>query len=75
MPTTCIVIMCGSRCTKDKVSFYSVPAILNMKHKPNLNELSRERRRKWIAAIRRSDLTEQTAKNQRVCSRHFLTGN
>lgn len=38
------------------------------------NELSKLRREKWIAAIKRDDLTQKKLKNEQVCSRHFLTG-
>lgn len=74
MPLTCIVVGCGSRANRDNVSFYSVPAILNHKYLKYKNELSKKRRDLWIAAIKREDLTDSIIKNERVCSKHFLTG-
>ena len=37
-------------------------------------ELTRERRMRWISAISRGDLTELKLKNERVCSPHFVSG-
>lgn len=75
MPNFCIVIGCTNRSNRDAVSFYAVPAILNFKHKVELNRLSQERREKWLAAIGRSDLTEGKIKYQKVCGKHFVKGN
>ena len=33
--------------------------------------LSRERRSRWISAISRDDLTDDILENDRVCGRHF----
>ena len=37
-------------------------------------ELSAERRRLWIAAINRADLTDSILENDRVCGKHFVNG-
>ena len=37
-------------------------------------ELTTERRRKWISAISRDDITEKKMENDRVCSSHFVSG-
>ena len=37
-------------------------------------ELSHERRMMWISAISREKLTEKILCNDRVCSKHFLSG-
>ena len=37
-------------------------------------ELSIERRTRWLAAISREKLTEGILRNDRVCSRHFVSG-
>lgn len=74
MPVTCIVTGCGSRADRDKVSFFRLPVVTNFTFKIDLNELSKKRREKWIAAIKRTDLTEAKLKYERVCGRHFLTG-
>ena len=36
--------------------------------------LSEERRRLWLAAISRADLTEKILENDRVCVDHFHSG-
>lgn len=74
MPQTCLVVDCGSRSNRDDVRFFSVPTVLNFRFVTDKNELSKKRRALWIAAIKRDDLTESKLKNQRVCSRHFITG-
>lgn len=75
MGMTCIVIGCGSRRGRDLVSFYTVPTVLSFKHNIKKNELSKTRRQRWLEEINRSDLTASKIKWERVCSRHFLTGN
>jgi len=74
MPTTCIVVGCGSRFDRDHVSFYSVVTVTNHRFLTHKNELSKKRRALWLAAIKRSDLTDAMIKNHRVCSKHFITG-
>ncbi|KXJ26094.1 hypothetical protein AC249_AIPGENE6476 [Exaiptasia diaphana] len=70
----CLFVGCHARSGRDKdVSFYRVPAI-DRNHGEQAEELSIERRRKWLAAISRDGLTEQILKNDRVCSRHFVSG-
>ena len=54
------------------VSFFRVP-VIDKNHGEEAEELSTKRLRKWIAAISRDDLTEQILKNDRVCSRHFVS--
>ncbi|XP_020911922.1 uncharacterized protein LOC110249682 [Exaiptasia diaphana] len=39
-----------------------------------VEELSIERRTRWLAAITRDKLTEAILRNDRVCSRHFVSG-
>lgn len=74
MPVTCIVFGCKSRYKRHNVTFHSIPIELNHRHKTYLNDLSRERRAKWLAAIKREDLTESKMRNQKVCSKHFING-
>lgn len=74
MPLTCIVVNCGSRADRDRVSFYAVLKALNFPHATHLNHLSSKRREKWIAAIKRDDLTETKLKYEKVCSKHFIKG-
>lgn len=74
MPLTCLVVGCGSRSNRDNVKFYCVPAVLSHKFVTDKNELSQRRRALWIAAIKRDDLNDAKLKNQKVCSKHFITG-
>ncbi|XP_050500898.1 uncharacterized protein LOC126880869 [Diabrotica virgifera virgifera] len=74
MPLTYIVVNCGSRSKRDKVSFFAIPKPLKFKHAIHLKELTVKRRKKWIRAIRRADLTESKLKYQKVCSKHFIQG-
>ena len=39
-----------------------------------IKELTTRRRRAWVSAIRRDDLTDDKLENERVCSRHFVSG-
>lgn len=65
---------CHARSGRDKdVSFFRVPSI-DTNHGEETEERSIERRTQWITAISRDDLTEQILKNDRVCSRHFVSG-
>ncbi|XP_045461343.1 uncharacterized protein LOC123671510 [Harmonia axyridis] len=73
MPLTCLVVDCRSRSNRDDVKFFSVPAVLSHRFLTHKNELSERRRALWIAAIKKDDLTESKLKNQRVCSKHFIT--
>ena len=67
----CLFVDCHSRSGRDRdISFFRVPVI---DHGAEAEELSTKRRTKWIAAISRDDLTEQTLKNNCVCSRHFVS--
>ena len=55
----CLMIDCGKNTQRDHdVQFFRVPVVV--KHQgEEVEELSSERRRKWIAAINRQDLTEK----------------
>ncbi|EDO41516.1 predicted protein, partial [Nematostella vectensis] len=58
---------------RDGLKFYRVPAIIN--HQGQQTELlTTERRRKWISAISREDITDKKLANDRVCGRHFVSG-
>ena len=70
----CLFADCHARSGRDRdVSFFRVP-VIDKNHGEEAEELSTERRTKWIAAKSRDDLTEQILKNDRVCSRHFVSG-
>ena len=70
----CVVFGCSKRSGRDKdVSFFRIPKVITTKGK-ELEKLSRKRREGFLAAVRRSDLTEKIISNDRICSRHFLSG-
>eukprot|EP00794_Sanderia_malayensis_P002917 gene2917-3369_t len=74
MPNFCMMVCCGNDSAKRKeISFFRVPEVI--KHQgEQTQKLSEERRRLWIAAISRADLTEQILENDRVCGEHFESG-
>lgn len=75
MPVTCIVVDCGSRADRDnELSYFRIPSVRKSAHYPQINELSKTRRQRWLAAIKRDDISESMLRNQRVCSKHFITG-
>ena len=39
-----------------------------------IEELTTRKRRAWISAISRGDLTDDKLEHERVCSRHFVSG-
>ena len=74
MPSFCIMVNCSN--AKDKrpdLSFCRVPKIVTNQG-PEIEELTAERRRLWMSAISRGDLTEEILANDRVCGEHFLSG-
>lgn len=64
MPDTCCAVGCTNRRIKGGIPFYRIPS---KKHK--------ERRERWIAAIRREEWSEEQIKNARLCGAHFISGN
>ncbi|KAK5638749.1 hypothetical protein RI129_013044 [Pyrocoelia pectoralis] len=70
----CMVVNCGRTSIRDGPfsSFFRIPSKFNNNHK--IDNLRSERRKKWIAALKRSDLTELKLKYGRVCSKHFIAG-
>ena len=55
------------------LSFCRVPTVITNQCE-TICALSEERRRLWLAAISRADLTEKKLKNDRVCGIHFESG-
>ncbi|KAK5643082.1 hypothetical protein RI129_006927 [Pyrocoelia pectoralis] len=56
----CLVVGCGSTSVRDN----------NLR---NVCYVLSQRRNRWIAAIKREDLTETKINCGRVCSKHFIT--
>lgn len=70
----CIVFGCGSKSGKHRVSFHSVPKIV-LNQGQEHEELTRERRTRWISAISRGDTTTKgILDSERVCGLHFVSG-
>ena len=70
----CMVVGCGRQSAPGKdLHFARVPSVV-INQGDEAEKLSFERRSRWISAISRSDLTEKILANDRVCSRHFVSG-
>ena len=70
----CMVVGCGSESAPGKdLHFARVPSVVTNQGEES-EKLSFERRSRWISAVSRSDLTEKILANDRVCSRHFVSG-
>ena len=71
----CVVFGCGSRSDREKgIGFYRIPSVINNKSAFE-EELTTERREKWIQAISRGDTkAKDVLKNERVCGNHFVSG-
>ena len=71
----CIIVGCSSNSRKDTTKgFFTLPFIVD-KQGEEAEELSRERREKWILAIGRDNIQwKNVLKNERVCGRHFESG-
>ena len=59
---------------KESVEKFSCAPKIVMTEGKVLEEMTIRRRRAWISAISRDDLTNDKLENERVCSRHFESG-
>ncbi|XP_022796275.1 uncharacterized protein LOC111334730 [Stylophora pistillata] len=74
MPKFCLVLNCSHDTSKRKdLSFCRVPKIVTRQGEET-EILSTERRRRWLTAISRDDLTDKILENDRVCGEHFHSG-
>ena len=70
----CVVVGCSKRSGRDKdVSFFRLPRIIKNKG-VDVHSLSKRRRDGILAAISRVGLTDNILKNDRICSRHYISG-
>ncbi|XP_031558421.1 uncharacterized protein LOC116294877 [Actinia tenebrosa] len=70
----CLMVNCHTRSVRDKgISLFRVPSVRKSQGE-EAEELSIERRRKWLAAISRVGLSEEIINSGRICSRHFVSG-
>jgi len=68
----CAINGCSNKSGRDKVSFHKLPTI-KTNEGPQMLELTTERRRRvWLSAISREDLTDLD--NVSVCGNHFVKG-
>ena len=57
----------------EQVSFFHAPRVV-VSQGEYMEELTSERRRRWISAISREVLTNSILENDRACSKHFVSG-
>ena len=70
----CVIVCCGNKGVKDKTkSFFCLPAVKSDQGETTF-QLSERRRRNWLTAIGRADLTSECLLYVRVCSDHFIKG-
>ena len=71
----CLIVGCGFKTGRDKgVYFARVPQIVTTQGE-EAKKLSELRRKKWISAISRDDLSESVLNDGgRVCGKHFVSG-
>lgn len=69
-----------------QISFFLFPKVISKSYKPLLKfgkeenkkkiiELSKQRQKSWIFALRRGSITSTQLENGRICSKHFISGN
>ena len=70
----CLVLGCSKHSGRDKdISFYRVPKVIANRGK-QVYELTKKRRAGFLSAISRDGLKKTILENDRICSRHFLSG-
>ena len=70
----CLMVDCGSKSGRDKCIYFARVPLVVSNQGEQAEELSRERRLRWIRAISRDDLTDEILNNDRVCAKHFVSG-
>ena len=70
----CLIVECSTRTRRDKViSFFRVLSVITNQGEQQ-EELTAERRMRWISAISRDKMSDKILENDSVCSRHFVSG-
>ena len=70
----CVVFGCSKRSGRDKdVHFYRIPKVVKNRGE-STEKLSEKRRAGFLSAIKRVDITDKILVNDRICSRHFISG-
>src|SRR4029434_5057544 len=67
----CLIVGCGTRTGKahthrEKVRLFRVPRVITNQGE-HVDRLTSNRRRQWISAISRANLTAEKLENERVC--------
>ena len=70
----CAIFGCGTRTVRDKGVYMARIPSVSTNEGEETRILSEERRKKWISAISRKDLTDNILEHGRVCGRHFISG-
>eukprot|EP00794_Sanderia_malayensis_P017184 gene17184-18913_t len=70
----CLMVDCSNKSGRHKgVRFFRVPKVITSQGKM-IEELTAERRKQWISTISREVLTEEIIENNRICGKHFKSG-
>ena len=70
----CILFACGGKSGKQNAKFTKIPKIITNQGE-GWEELTQERRNRWISAVSRGDTEEKDIlERERVCDRHFVSG-
>lgn len=72
MSNACVVEGCESLRLRDKYLFFRFPSEFNAEGASD--PIFTERRKRWILAVNRSDISEEDVNNERICSKHFVRG-
>ena len=69
----CAIVGCGNSSKAGSGAFCRIPKIREHEG-PEERARSEERRRLWLKAIARDDLTEAKLNAERICWKHFVNG-
>ena len=69
----CIVVGCGRKSGESNAKFSKIPKVVSNQGQ-EWEELTRERRNRWILAVSGGDTAEKDIlESERVCDRHFVS--
>ena len=70
----CIVVGCGRESRNNNEKFSKIPKIVTNQG-AEWEELTRERRHRWISVVSRGDTVKKDIlESERVCDRHLVSG-
>lgn len=69
----CAIFGCSNYAQKEKEAFCRIPKVREHEG-PEERARSEERRRLWLKAIARDDLSEAKINAGRICWKHFVNG-